>query len=182
MIILVDMDGVLADFEAEFLHRWRAEYPDRPFIPLEERRGFSVREQYAAEFAPDVSGIWYEEGFFRALAPIPGGREALVSLTAAGHEVFLCTSPLKYFRYCVGEKYAWVAEHLGEPWTRRMVLTRDKTIVRGDLLVDDRPEISGVAVPQWEHVVFDQPYNRTSRARRLHGWGRWRDLLEGPGR
>ena len=39
-IILTDLDGPLADFEGEFLRRWRERYPDEFFIPFEERRSF----------------------------------------------------------------------------------------------------------------------------------------------
>lgn len=44
--VLVDMDGVLADFEGGFLRKFRARFPDQPFIALEDRRGFWVSEQY----------------------------------------------------------------------------------------------------------------------------------------
>lgn len=44
--VLVDVDGVLADFEGGFLKKYRARYPDDPYIPLEDRRGFWVSQQY----------------------------------------------------------------------------------------------------------------------------------------
>lgn len=44
--VLVDMDGVLADFEGGFLRKFRARFPDQPFIALEDRRGFWLSEQY----------------------------------------------------------------------------------------------------------------------------------------
>jgi len=37
----------------------------------------------------------------------------------------------------------WVKQHLGESAVRRMILTHDKTMVNGDLLIDDRPSIKG---------------------------------------
>lgn len=46
--VLVDMDGVLADFEGGFLKKYRARYPDEPYISLEDRRGFWVSTQYGA--------------------------------------------------------------------------------------------------------------------------------------
>jgi 5'(3')-deoxyribonucleotidase len=49
MIILVDMDDVLADFEGEFFTRWRAQYPDKPCIELEDRKGFNLDKQYPEE-------------------------------------------------------------------------------------------------------------------------------------
>lgn len=44
--VLVDMDGVLADFEGGFLKKYRARYPDDPYISLEDRKGFWVSAQY----------------------------------------------------------------------------------------------------------------------------------------
>lgn len=44
--VLVDMDGVLADFEGGFLKKYRRRYPTEPYIALDERRGFWVSSQY----------------------------------------------------------------------------------------------------------------------------------------
>lgn len=52
--VLVDMDGVLADFEGGFLKKFRARYPDKPYITLEDRRGFWVSEQYG-RLGPELS-------------------------------------------------------------------------------------------------------------------------------
>ena len=58
-----------------------------------------------------------------------------------------------------------------------MIVTRDKTVVAGDVLVDDKPSVDGVGIPSWEHVVFDQPYNRGTEGRRLVSWRDWRRVL-----
>lgn len=44
--VLVDMDGVLADFEGGFLKKYRARYPEEPYISLDDRKGFWVSAQY----------------------------------------------------------------------------------------------------------------------------------------
>jgi len=44
--VLVDMDGVLADFEGGFLRKYRARYPEEPHVALDDRRGFWVSAQY----------------------------------------------------------------------------------------------------------------------------------------
>jgi len=46
LLVLVDMDGVLCDFEGHFLKLFRDLYPDDPFIPLESRNTFYLDEQY----------------------------------------------------------------------------------------------------------------------------------------
>ena len=44
--VLVDMDGVLCDFEAHFLNLFRKKYPQAPYVPLDERNTFYVDDQY----------------------------------------------------------------------------------------------------------------------------------------
>lgn len=40
-------------------------------------------------------------------------------------------------------QYAWVEKHFGPDFLEQIVLTRDKTVVSADLLIDDRPDITG---------------------------------------
>lgn len=44
--VLVDMDGVVADFEGAVLRGFSARFPAEPRVELAARSGFSVREQY----------------------------------------------------------------------------------------------------------------------------------------
>ena len=61
--VLVDMDGVLADFEAGLLRGFRRSFPGEPHVPLQERRGFLACEQYRA-LRPDlaVGSVWRGAG------------------------------------------------------------------------------------------------------------------------
>jgi 5'-nucleotidase len=52
--VLVDMDGVLADFESGLLQGFRRRFPEEPHVPLEQRRGFLANEQYGA-LRPDLA-------------------------------------------------------------------------------------------------------------------------------
>lgn len=49
------------------------------------------------------------------------------------------SSPLCLFML----QYAWVEKHFGPDFLEQVVLTRDKTVVSADLLIDDRPDITG---------------------------------------
>jgi hypothetical protein len=51
----------------------------------------------------------------------------------------------------------------------RVILTHDKTLVRGDVLIDDKPGITGNMIPAWKHLVFDSP--TTAPSRKLLGFG-----------
>lgn len=40
-------------------------------------------------------------------------------------------------------QYAWVEKHLGHEFLEQVILTRDKTLIAGDILIDDKPDIVG---------------------------------------
>lgn len=178
MRILIDMDDVLADFDGDFLRCWRKKHPEKMYVPLEERKSFYVKESYPVDLHPLVTEIYTAPSFFRTLPPVAGAVEAVKEMEQMDLELFICTSPLNAYRNCVLEKYEWVEQHLGLDWVKRIILTKDKTLVKGDFLIDDKPVITGVeSVPAWEHILYDRPYNRDINRKRLT-WQNWKQVLD----
>jgi len=177
MRILIDMDGVISDFDGEFLKRWRERYPDKVYVPMEERKSFYVKDSYPEELHPLVSEILLEAGFFRDMMPMAGAKDALMEMEQMGLELFICTSPLSVYKNCVLEKFEWVDRELGTNWVDRIVLTKDKTLIKADYIIDDKAEITGVeSVPSWEHIIYDRPYNKEGNKKRLT-WENWKQVL-----
>ena len=122
--------------------------------------------------------IYTAPGFVLNLPPIEKGIEAVKEMVSMGLTVYICTAPLLDYENCVLEKYQWVERHLGREYIGRLVLTRDKTLVQGDFLIDDNPEIRGSAQPRWEQIVFDQPHNQHSKVtKRMFDWNDWKKLI-----
>jgi len=46
LVVLVDMDGVICDFESHMLSEFQKKYPSEPFVLPADRRTFRMAEQY----------------------------------------------------------------------------------------------------------------------------------------
>lgn len=177
MLILVDMDGTLADLEGRFLEQYRALFPKNPALDP-ETLPWNVPAILPEADRGAFWNILSKEGFFAGLDPLPGAIEAFHAMRAEGHDVVVCTSPLISSRWCESEKRHWVEERLGREFTRDMVIAHDKTLVIGDVLIDDRPEIRGRRAPVWRHVLLDRSYNRDIGLPRIaRDWSDWREVL-----
>lgn len=88
------------------------------------------------------------------------------------------------FNFPTFDDYAWVEKHFGPDFLEQIVLTRDKTVVSADLLIDDRPDITGAeSHPSWEHILFTSCHNYHLQLqpprRRLHSWADdWKAILD----
>ncbi len=177
MIILIDQDGPLADFQRGFLKKWRARFPKEFFVPIHKRKNFYVRDDYPEDLRDKVETIYCEPEFYLNLQPVKGGIEAINIMLELGHDVRICTSPLSRYENCVLEKYQWIEKYFGRDFTKRMILSKDKTIIRGHFLIDDRPIIKNTEKAEWEHIIYDTPYNRSIESKRRLTWKNWRNTL-----
>jgi len=170
------MDDVIADFDGEFYKRWKLKYPDKYITPPNQRSKFYIKEESPPEYRDFITSIYAEPGFIRSLPPVAGAIDAINEISKE-HTVFICTTPLDKFENCVLEKYYWVLENLGFELTKRLILTKDKTLIKGDILIDDKPEITGNCIPQWEHILFDKPYNRHINNKKRINWNNYKFIF-----
>ena len=178
MIILVDMDGPLANFEKGFLDKWRRKYSDETYVALKDRKDFYIESDYPKTLVKKIQKIFLSPGFFLSLEPVSGAIESINLMRKLGHDVYICTAPYVNTT-CGPEKWIWVEKYLGKEWLSRLIITRDKTLVRGNILIDDKPNIIGRLSPIWEHILFDEPYNRkTPDHRKRLNWSNWRTVLK----
>lgn len=177
MLILIDMDDVLTDFDGEFYRKWNEVHPDKHITPPEERKKFYLMEESPKEYEELIRGIYTAPGFVKSLPEIPGSIDAVKEIASLGHTIFFCTTPLNMYYNCVKEKYEWIEEHIGFEWTKKIILTKDKTLVQGDVLIDDNPEIKGNVKPVWEHIVFDKPYNKHTNHVKRMTWKNYKEVL-----
>lgn len=177
MKILVDADGTFLNWGSEWdFHALPLQHLKLPLTEVQS--SFDLTLGLTDEGKAAVLKIMSHPGFYRNLQPFPGAVEALNDMLAEGHDVHIVTSPWIDNVTCASDKLANIEETLGKGWAKRTIITSDKTIVRGDILLDDKPDIDGSITPTWEHVYFTQPYNRDrTDKRRLDNWVDWRTLL-----
>jgi len=203
-VVLVDMDGVLADFERGFGQRFNrllenskqknhTYYDDnRGVFVIEgkdmERQTFDValdlERVLGSSFYVDgrnistvewAHSVYNSDGFFENLPPVPGAAKALTDLESHPNvkAVFICTTPWKSFDGCVAEKFRWAEKFLDNDtvdWKSRIITTRDKTVISGDILIDDKVDIKGVQLPDWTHVLFAYNKNLSEKRPVMKGW------------
>ncbi|CAN5155574.1 hypothetical protein BH09PAT1_BH09PAT1_8790 [soil metagenome] len=143
-IIFIDMDGVTADYDKA--KNLLTSYKDDPH----------------EEVVP--------EGFFHSLEPIEGAISSLYELSALGYNLYFLSTPQWSNPDCWGGKRVWVEKHFGELMFKRLILTHNKELLRGDYLIDDRitngvENFEGVHIhfgseqfPNWQSVLnfFEQ--------------------------
>lgn len=158
LTILVDQDGPLSDFESAFYDACKAAAIQFDCEPHEQTHRFASdhipdRQQRAVARQMCDSRDW-----FRRLPPVDGAAEGLEELARMA-DVWIVTKPLESNPWCRDEKAAWVREHLGADWVRRLIIAPDKTMVRGDALVDDTPRREWLVEPPWQPIIYRMPWN-----------------------
>ena len=178
--VLFDLDGVLADFDTGLRERVAATYGPRWVINDADRRSWSYADDYLAvhgDDAPDgITQVHRQPGFYRSLPPHVAAVDAFRTLALRGWHTAICSAPSLSNPTCASDKLAWVAHHLGSDAARHTVLTKDKTLVAGTYLLDDKLEITGTHPPQWTHLLVSTATNR--RGHYPHRFHRWKDLLK----
>ena len=175
--VLFDMDGVILDTIGGFIERWKETFPNFSFPPYKEITDFYLENLSNKEgYSDRVSQVWNSNNFFYNLNPLPGALEAIEKIKQKA-DVAICTSFPEDIEFAVHEKYKWVRDNLNEDWLKRLIITQDKTRVRGNILIDDKPEITGSQQPEWEHVLYSHPWNiQVNHLRRLT-WDNWEEVL-----
>lgn len=181
--VLVDMDGVMADFDTSALANIA---PDQ----IVERSDFYVARDYPIELQPTIEAVYNAPGFFENLAPMPGLLEGWQAMIDAGYAPKVASAPLTSNPTAVEGKIKWLGRVMepdfGASVVEEAIIDKNKWKYSGLALIDDRPDVprglEGKDVAEWQHILFgwehrvDMPLATT--AFRLLNWYDTDHLIE----
>lgn len=182
MIVLLDVDGVIADFMGDALEairkvsgktHTREEVTDWDF--------FGCLDVSPADKKSVLEYFIKAPGFAYNLEPLPGAVEGVKKIAAIA-DVFFVTSPWRSSPTWVYDRDRWLVKYFGSTLGRKVIHTEHKYLVRGNVLVDDKPEhVEGWVVEQdanlmgWDCLLWDSHHNKDAHPcdgvlRRVSTW------------
>ena len=166
--ILIDMDGVFADFVEGFYRLAKFKYPDvYEALPAPDSlTDFYIENSIKDPELKEASKlIACDPSLFYLIPPMKDAINGMKKLKeeAAKHniKIFICTAPHKENKDSYKSKAEWIDSYLGREWLDQLIITRDKSIINAAVLVDDKPDPLGQCIPTWKHVLFRQSYNES---------------------
>lgn len=163
--ILIDMDDVMADAVARFLEWYERDFGVR--FSREQLHGTTLKEIVPPEHRKTVLMYPHTKGFFKDLPVIEDSKEIIEALNNK-YEIFVVSAAME-FKHSLYDKFEWLDEHFPFiPWKRR-VFCGDKTIAKGDVLIDDHD--FNLSVFSGRSIVFTAPHNmHYTKYERLDKW------------
>lgn len=151
--ILFDMDDVVTNF----LNHLVKIYNDRKGtkVKISDIKGWNLGDA----LGQDAYDIFKEDGFFLQLKSKKKSTSTLKSLIESEkYDIYIvtaCTRPEEFL-----EKVFWFREVLPSFNTDRIISTKEKYLIRGDVIVDDKVANLDTCAPYMECILYDMPSNR----------------------
>ncbi len=173
--VLLDVDGVMADFITPFLAlaNGRAGFVGR--YVHDDVTTWDVADSLAYDRVL-ISAIYDQvklPGWCRRMPAYAGAKEGL-HLLMTHADVFFVTSPMPGSMTWAGERKEWLKEVMGvKDIGDRYVSTNAKHVVAGDIFVDDKPD----HVNKWKRhhprkisLLWNHNTNQNYVWERVYGW------------
>ena len=178
-VVLLDVDGVVADFVGPTLAEV-SKITGRRYTP-DDVTGWDLRAALGLEASEwdRVTKRIRSLGFCLTQPTYPGACDAVRRLRERA-EVYFVTTPWRGAVTWAYDRDRWLEQKFGEVIGRRVVHTGHKHLIRGDLLIDDKPENCErwAAANDWPScaLLFTRPWNRAHQVTdgsgvvRVDGW------------
>lgn len=164
MTIFVDMDNVLANFTKAFVETCNnifgtnIEFDDESHNAVWGVSGILFPGNTHQENLAITERVFNTPGFWLNMEKTEGATWATQKLQDNGHDVYIVTMPWPTSISCFIEKYYWIQKNIRIS-PSNIIYCKDKQLLRGDIIVDDRPEYLKNNSCDYT-IAFDYKYNR----------------------
>ena len=158
--LLIDMDCILVNMLPPWLNRYNSILRARGQV---SNVSVADLESYNVGLVCKDTEVLYdildERSFFFNMEPMPGAVEYFQKLLDDDrYDVVVVTQPPRCAEFAVRDKRRWILKHFPNFDLKNMVFCHRKTLVKGDLIFDDKPEhLSGwkIANPKGVLATLD---------------------------
>src|SRR5574338_196722 len=189
MRILLDCDGILADFATPYLELIEQltgfQYNTENLTNVEFLKGLDLEC-----IDKDIRKLVYKKGYCRNIPVYEGAKKGVKMLQEIG-EVVIVTSPMVGGPYWMFERAEWLNTHFGIK-KENLIFATKKECVRGDIFVDDHPNMyekwnkengpksmickyygSYETIPSNENgkaFMWERPWNKNAKGEKISSW------------
>lgn len=160
--ILLDVDGVCADFMNHLLRQLTWEAPHLEVPKEEDIKTVRLKDSLSPELLREALMILERPEFWAGIPQYPEAREYVPRLVSR-HRVRFVTAPWISCEDWEGVRRRWLAVAYGVT-SGAMISTSDKASVDGDLFIDDQVSMVAdwqKAHPQGRGIVLARPWNHS---------------------
>ncbi len=186
--ILVDVDGVCADFNKgllDYINRTQGTNLTEDQITV-----YSTQEAFKQHWTPDVEDHVRSEGFCYNLDVIPGSIHAINELRARGYKILFVTAPYTRSKTWSYDRIEWLKKYFNASH-KDIIFAHDKKFVYGMTLIDDKVQNVVDWSMKWRDtsILYSQPWNKaeskllynsnnTSKDNLIHTVNNWTEVLK----
>jgi 5'-nucleotidase len=161
--IAIDMDGVIADIEAQVLTWYERDYGIK--YTREYLMGRSEQDLFPEKGL--IRKFVLTPGFFRTLPVMEGAVEALQTLMQ-DFEVYIVSAAME-FPLSLNEKLEWLGVHFPFITWHNVIFCGDKSIINTDYMIDDH--IKNLDHFKGKTLMFHAFHNTTyTHHTRVNNW------------
>ncbi|WP_424495163.1 5' nucleotidase, NT5C type [Salinimicrobium sp. GXAS 041] len=161
--VAVDMDGVIADVEAHFLHWYERDY----HIKMTKDDLLGKPEEEAFPEKGLVKKFASSAGFFSTVPVMPGAIKAVKQLQEH-FDIYIVSAAME-FPLSLSEKLEWLKEHFPFITWKNIIFCGDKSVINTDFMVDDH--IKNLDYCQGKAIMFHAFHNvEHSHHTRANNW------------
>lgn len=165
MKIFIDMDDVMADAVDRFLEWYRRDFGVN--FTKADVQGTKLHAIVPEEHKKIVKEYPFQKGFFKDLPVIENSREVIKELNDR-FDVYIASAAME-FPNSLADKYEWLDHHFPFIHWKRRIFCGDKSILKGDVLIDDHD--FNLSVFDGRSIIFTAPHNISdTKYERMESW------------